>query len=237
MKIVAMIPARYLASRFPGKLMALIGSEPVIVHTYRNTVKTNLFSEVIVVTDHQMIYDTIKDIGGNVVMSLKEHESGTDRIAEVAENIDADVIVNVQGDEPFVNVNGLEKLCALFNDPITQIGSLKVEITEVDAQNPNVVKVVCDLKGNALYFSRNLIPYKRELSTSVQYYKHIGIYGYRKDILIQIHKLIPSNLEQIEKLEQLRMLENGYKIKLAEVEGWSIAIDTPEDLENAKKII
>jgi len=236
MKIVALIPARYAASRFPGKLMKILGDKPVIVHTYLNTLATGLFTDVIVVTDSEEISIAIQQAGGKAMMSKKEHVSGTDRIAEVAVNVEADVFINVQGDEPFVYKEALDSLCKLFSDPGTQVGSLMHQIDKITAEKPNVVKVVTDLNGNALYFSRSVIPYLRELDEVCVYYKHIGVYGYRKDALLHISKLAPTTLEIAEKLEQLRILENGLKIKLAEIKEWSVAIDTPEDFEQAQNL-
>jgi 3-deoxy-D-manno-octulosonate cytidylyltransferase len=233
MKIVALIPARYAASRFPGKLMKILGDKPVILHTYLNTVATGLFDDVIVVTDSDEIYSVISGVGGKAIMSIKEHASGTDRIAEVAAKIDADVFINVQGDEPFVYKDALDSLCKLFSEPSTVVGSLMHCIEKNTAENPNAVKVVTDKEGNALYFSRSVIPYLRDKDESFTYYKHIGVYGYRKEALLYISNLQPTRLEIAEKLEQLRILENGIKIKLAEIKEWSIAIDTPEDFERA----
>jgi 3-deoxy-D-manno-octulosonate cytidylyltransferase len=237
MKIVALIPARYAASRFPGKLMQMLGDKPVIVHTYLNTRATGLFDDVIVVTDSDEIYLAIQQFGGKAILSRKEHASGTDRIAEVAVHIDADVFINVQGDEPFVYKDALDSLCKLFSDPSTVVASLMHRIEKHAAENPNAVKVVTDLEGNALYFSRSLIPYLRDAQDSCTYYKHIGVYGYRKEALLFISKLDPTRLEVAEKLEQLRIIENGMKIKLAEIKEWSVAIDTPEDFERAKIIL
>jgi 3-deoxy-manno-octulosonate cytidylyltransferase (CMP-KDO synthetase) len=234
MKFIALIPARYLASRFPAKLLQLLDGKPVIVHTYLNTLATNLFEEVIVVTDHPLIEEAILSVGGKVQISQKTHESGTDRIAEIAESINADVFINVQGDEPFVNSSALQALCALFEDSETQVGSLMVRISKDEASNPNAVKVVTNKKGEALYFSRSIIPYEREISKDLYYYKHIGVYAYRKACLLKISRLQPTRLEQTEKLEQLRMLENNISIRMAEVDSWSVAIDTPQDLEQAK---
>lgn len=237
MKIVALIPARYAASRFPGKLMQMLGDKPVIVHTYLNTRATGLFDDVIVVTDSDEIYLAIQQFGGKAILSRKEHASGTDRIAEVAVHIDADVFINVQGDEPFVYKDALDSLCKLFSDPSTVVASLMHRIEKHAAENPNAVKVVTDVEGNALYFSRSLIPYLRDAKDSCTYYKHIGVYGYRKEALLFISKLDPTRLEVAEKLEQLRIIENGMKIKLAEIKEWSVAIDTPEDFERAKIIL
>lgn len=237
MKIVALIPARYAASRFPGKLMKILGDKPVILHTYLNTVATGLFDDVIVVTDSNEIYSLISEEGGKAIMSIKEHASGTDRIAEFAANIDADVFINIQGDEPFVYKEALDSLCKLFSEPSTVVGSLMHRIEQNTAENPNAVKVVTDKEGNALYFSRSVIPYLRDKDESFTYYKHIGVYGYRKEALLYISNLQPSRLEIAEKLEQLRILENGIKIKLAEIKEWSVAIDTPEDFERARNLL
>lgn len=237
MKFVALIPARYGASRFPGKLMKILGDKPVILHTYLNTFATGLFEEVKVVTDSFEIFNTIQAAGGKAVMSTNDHDSGTDRIAEIAVNIDADVIINVQGDEPFVYKDALSALCTLFNDAAVCVGSLKHPILYEESQNPNSVKVVTDLFGYALYFSRSIIPFLRTPSDKFTYYKHIGVYGYRKETLLQISTLKPTKLEQAEKLEQLRMLENGIRIKLAEIKEWSVSIDTPDDFERAKNWI
>jgi 3-deoxy-manno-octulosonate cytidylyltransferase (CMP-KDO synthetase) len=235
-KCTAVIPARYAASRFPGKLMQLLDGKPVIVHTYEQTIATGLFDEVIVVTDSDLIFTEISRCGGNVMRSRKEHESGTDRIAEIAPELNTDVIINVQGDEPFVQKAPLQQLCHLFNEPSTQVASLMHRITDpAQIADPNAVKVVVNQLQEAMYFSRSIIPYQRDVSVPVMYYKHIGVYAYRKEILLQITCLQPTLLEQAEKLEQLRMLENGFRIKMVATEPWSISIDTPEDLERAKE--
>ena len=237
MKIVALIPARFAASRFPGKLMQKLGDKPVIVHTYLNTLITNLFDDVIVVTDSLEIVSAIEDVGGKAILSQQEHASGTDRIAEAAVNINADVFINVQGDEPFVYKEALVSLCNLFCHSDTIVGSLMHRIDIKEANNPNAVKVVTDLEGNALYFSRSVIPFLRDSQQACIYFKHIGVYGYKKDVLLEISKLSPTKLELAEKLEQLRILENGIKIKMAEIKEWSVAIDTPEDYDRAKIIL
>jgi len=234
MIIVAAIPARYAATRFPGKLMQMLGNKTIIRHVYDNTVSTGLFNDVFVVTDSDIIYKEIKDNGGKVIMSKKEHESGSDRIAEAIAEMNIDVIVNVQGDEPFIKKEPLEKLVRLFNDDSIQVASLMRKISKEEAVNPNNVKVVTDRSGYALYFSRSLVPYQREEKMNNEYFLHVGVYGYKKDALITFTKLPQSQLEKIEKLEQLRYLENGIKIKMAETDYKNIAIDTPEDLEKAK---
>jgi len=238
MRIIAVIPARYAATRFPAKLMQLLGERPVILHTYLNTVATGLFSDVFVVTDSAIIFDTITGAGGKVIMSKQAHESGTDRIAEAVEDLETDVVINVQGDEPFVKREPLEILCNLFHDPAVEVASLMHVITNAEMiHDPNCVKVVVNKKMDALYFSRNAIPYQRDEKSHVNFFKHIGIYGYRKDVLLRFTKLPPSLLEQTEKLEQLRLLENMISIRMAVTEPWSVSIDTPQDLEKAKKLL
>ena len=234
MIIVAAIPARYAATRFPGKLMQMLGNKTIIRHVYDNTVSTGLFTDVFVVTDSDIIYKEIKDSGGKVIMSKKVHESGSDRIAEAIAEMNIDVIVNVQGDEPFIKKEPLEKLVRLFNDDSIQVASLMRKISKEEAVNTNNVKVVTDKLGYALYFSRSIIPYKREETLNPEYFLHVGVYAYKKNALITFTKLPQSQLEKIEKLEQLRYLENGIKIKMAETDYNNIAIDTPEDLEKAK---
>jgi len=234
MIIVAVIPARYAATRFPGKLMQMLGNKTIIRHVYDNTVSTGLFNDVFVVTDSDIIYKEIKDSGGKVVMSKKEHESGSDRIAEAITEMNIDVIVNVQGDEPFIKKEPLEKLVRLFNDDNIQVASLMRKISKEEAINPNNVKVVTDKLGYALYFSRSIVPYQRDEKMNIEYFLHVGVYAYNKDVLMNFTKWPQSSLEKIEKLEQLRYLENGIKIKMAETDYTNIAIDTPEDLERAK---
>jgi len=240
MKIIAMIPARYSASRFPGKLMQDLNGKPVITRTYEATVNTNLFDDVLVVTDSQIIYDEIKRIDGNVMMSKKEHQCGSDRIAEAVENLDVDIVVNVQGDEPFTEVDSLKKLINVFkNDPNKEIdlASLMVRIKDKEEiKNPNTVKVVLDKNNLALYFSRSPIPYPRDENVNVKYYKHKGVYAFRKQALLDFYHFPMLTLEASEKLEQLRYLEYGKKIKMVETNVQGVEIDTPEDLERAKKL-
>ena len=234
MNIVAAIPARYAATRFPGKLMQLLANKSVIRHVYDNTLATGLFTDVFVVTDSDIIYKEITTNGGKAIMSKKEHGSGSDRIAEAVTEMNVDVIVNVQGDEPFIKKEPLEKIVTLFNDPAVQVASLMRKISKEEAANPNNVKVVADKSGYALYFSRSAIPYQRDAELKADYFLHVGVYAYKKDILMNFTKWPQSSLEKIERLEQLRYLENGIKIKMAETDYNSIAIDTPEDLERAK---
>ena len=238
MRIIAVIPARYAASRFPAKLMQLLGEKPVILHTYENTVATGLFADVFVATDSELIFNLITDAGGKVIMSQREHESGTDRIAEAVEDMNVDVIINVQGDEPFVKKEPLEILCNRFKDSLVEVASLMHIITDEEMiLDPNCVKVVVNKKMDALYFSRSAVPYQREKNSKAAYYKHIGIYGYRKDVLLKFTKLPVSILEQTEKLEQLRLLENMISVRMSVTEPWGVSIDTPEDLEKAKNLL
>lgn len=241
MKSIALIPARYEATRFPGKLMEILGDKTIIRHTYENTVATFLFDEVIVVTDSAIIFNEIVENGGYALMSRGKHESGSERIAEAATDIEADVIVNVQGDEPFVKKEPLQNLLAVFTNDSQhhiQVASLMHEIHDEDfLVNPNTVKVVIDKFSNALMFSRSVIPFRRDRAANVIYYKHIGIYAYRKDALINFTKWKSTPMEASEKLEQLRYLENGVKIKMVVTEESPISIDTPEDLERAKKVL
>ena len=239
MKLIAMIPARYGATRFPAKLMQDLCGKPVIVHTYQRVADTNLFDQVYVVTDDDRIENAIREVGGKVIRSQKEHNSGSDRLAEASKDLEVDIIVNVQGDEPFTDKENLQKVIDIFaNDPQKNIAvaSLMERITHPDdIANPNNVKVVVNKFNEALYFSRSVIPFPRDTNTKVPYYKHIGIYAYRKDALQQFTQLPPSLLEETEKLEQLRYLENGFKIRLAATDIPTIGIDTPEDLEKARQ--
>lgn len=234
-----MIPARYGATRFPAKLMQDLCGKPVIVHTYERVADTRLFDEVYVVTDDDHIEKAIREVGGKVIRSKKEHNSGSDRLAEASRDLDVDIIVNVQGDEPFTDKENLQKVIDIFAKDLTKsiaVASLMERITDPDdIANPNNVKVVVNKFGEALYFSRNIIPFPRDPNTKVSYYKHIGIYAYRKEALQQFTELPPSLLEETEKLEQLRYLENGFKIRLALTDIPTIGIDTPEDLERARK--
>ncbi len=241
MKIIAMIPARYDATRFPGKLMKDLGGKPVIVRTYEAAKATNLFHDVFVVTDSDKIEKAIQDIGGQVVRSKKEHSCGSDRIAEAIENMNVDIVINVQGDEPFIDRDSLAKLIDVFQqDKYEEIdlASLRVSIKEEsDVSNPNNVKVITDTNGFALYFSRNPIPYQRDKNTIPTYYKHIGVYAFRKQALLDFYHLEETPLEAVEKIECLRYLETGKRIKMVKTSKVTIGIDTPEDLEIAKKKI
>ncbi len=234
-----MIPARFAASRFPGKLMQDLAGKPVIVRTYEAAVRTALFDDVFVVTDSSLIYESIISEGGRAIMSREEHECGSDRIAEAVENLDADIIVNVQGDEPFTDSESLAAVLEVFStDPRKEIdlASLMTRISgREEVQNPNTVKVIVDSRNFALYFSRSPIPYHRNTDVEPVYYKHKGIYAFRKSALMDFRRLPMQPLEMTEKIEAIRYLEYGKKIKMVETRVTGIEIDTPEDLERAKQ--
>lgn len=238
-KIIAVIPARYEASRFPAKLMQTLGNKTVIATTYQNVVETGLFDEVFVATDSPIIFEEIEKNGGKVVMTGK-HETGSDRIAEAVEHIDCDIVVNVQGDEPFLKKEPLAQLIKVFENDDNQeisLASLKIKLTEKEEiESPNNVKVITDNSGFALYFSRSVVPYPRE-EKGVEYYKHIGVYAFRKKALLDFAKLPMKPLETAEKIECLRYLEYGMRIKMVETDFVGVGIDVPEDLEKARKII
>ncbi len=238
MKKFAFIPARYAATRFPGKLMELLGDKSVIRHTYENTVATGLFDEVIVVTDSDIIFTEITAAGGKAVMSQHEHESGSDRIAEAAAEMDVDIIVNVQGDTPFVKKEPLEKLLKQFDDPSVQVASMMQVLTDRnDIMDPNFVKVAVDKNMNSLFFSRAVIPYPRDKEFPTTYYEHIGVYAFRKNALLNFTAWPSTPLEAAEKIECLRYLENGIPLKMVITKYMGIEIDTPEDLEKAVKLL
>ncbi|WP_025125803.1 3-deoxy-manno-octulosonate cytidylyltransferase [Myroides odoratimimus] len=241
MKVIAVIPARYASTRFPAKLMEDLAGKTIIRRTYEATLATGLFDDVFVATDSELIYNEIINHGGKAVMSVKEHESGSDRIAEAVKDIEADIVINVQGDEPFVSKENLEKLIDIFQRDETKqvdLASLMTPINEwATIENPNNVKVVVDDTNTALYFSRSVIPYPRDKEVKVQYYQHIGVYAFRKEALLEFTTLPMKFLEASEKLEQLRYLEYGKRIKMAITKHLGIGIDTPEDLERAKQII
>jgi 3-deoxy-manno-octulosonate cytidylyltransferase (CMP-KDO synthetase) len=239
MNCIAMIPARYASTRFPAKLMQLLGDKTVIRHTYDNTVKTGLFDKVIVVTDSKVIFDEIKGNGGEALMSRKSHESGSDRIAEAVEDLEVDIVVNVQGDEPFVQKSPLEKLLDVFRKDtgrLIQVASLMQIIKDQkNIEDPNYVKVAVDQQMNALFFSRSIIPYPRDPHLSIPYYEHIGVYAFRKQALMNFTNWQVTPLEAAEKIECLRYLEHGIPLKMVLTEYMGVEIDTPEDLHTAKQ--
>ena len=233
-----MIPARYAATRFPAKLMQQLGNKSVIRHTYDNTLATGLFEEVYVVTDSDIIFNEITVNGGKAVMSKKNHESGSDRIAEAIADMDIDIVVNVQGDEPFVQKEPLEKLLATFADENVQVASLMQVLTEEKFVNdPNYVKVAIDENFNSLFFSRSPIPYHRDKNVKPVYYEHIGVYAFRKQALLNFTSWPMTPLEAAEKIECLRYLEHGIPLKMVVTAYMGVEIDTPEDLERAAKFM
>jgi 3-deoxy-D-manno-octulosonate cytidylyltransferase len=239
MNIVALIPARYAATRYPAKLMQQLGNKTVIRHTYDNTLATGLFNDVWVVTDSTIIFNEITQHGGKALMSKKNHESGSDRIAEAAEQLDVDIIVNVQGDEPFVQKQPLQILLDAFrNDERVQVASLmQVLKDEKLIADPNYVKVAVNNKMDALFFSRSVIPYQRDKNVNPVYYEHIGVYAFKKQALLQFTKWPITPLEAAEKIECLRYLENGVPLRMVVTEYMGVEIDTPADLERAGQLL
>lgn len=241
MKTIAVIPARYASTRFPAKLMQDLGGKTVILRTYEAAVATNLFDDVFVVTDSKLIQNEIISNNGKAIMSQKQHESGNDRIAEAVADIDCDIVINVQGDEPFINAEPLAEVLDVFrNDPgrLIDLASLMIKITDWDdIENPNVVKVVTDQSGFALYFSRSVIPFPRDREAGADYFRHIGVYAFRKQAILDFAALPMKSLEATEKLEQLRYLEFGKRIRMIETKHAGIGIDTVEDLEKAREML
>ena len=239
MKYIAVIPARFASTRFPGKPLAVLGGKTVIQRVYEQV--SSVLDEVYVATDDERIREAVASFGGRAVMTRTDHKSGTDRIQEAVEKIgtDADVVINVQGDEPFIQPSQVETLMHLFDEPETQIGTLGKRFESMEAvENPNSPKIVTDARGFALYFSRSVIPYvrgkeSREWFGEYPYLKHLGIYAYRREVLAEVTKLPQSSLEKAESLEQLRWLENGLRIRMGITQLESISIDTQEDLEKA----
>ncbi len=236
-----MIPARYAATRFPGKLMQQLGDKTVILHTYDNTVATGLFDEVWVVTDSDIIYQEIFSSNGKVKMSIRNHESGSDRIAEAVADMDVDIVVNVQGDEPFVKKEPLKKLLEVFNgtggEQISVATLMQVMKDQKLIEDPNYVKVAVDNNMYSLMFSRSVIPYPRNQEVSIVYYEHIGVYAFRKNALMNFTNWPITPLEAAEKIECLRYLEHGIPLKMVVTDYMGVEIDTPEDLEKAVKIL
>ena len=243
MKFIAVIPARYASTRFPGKPLAVLGGKTVIQRVYEQAV--SVLPEAYVATDDERIFQAVEAIGGRAVMTRTDHKSGTDRIEEAVEKIatDADVIINIQGDEPFIQPSQIETLMQLFDDPATQIGTLGKRFETIDAvRNPNSPKIVTDRRGFALYFSRSVIPYIRGIEADewlihYPFLKHLGIYAYRREVLAEVTRLPQSALEKAESLEQLRWLENGYRIRVGLTDVETVGIDTPEDLARAEAFL
>ena len=238
MNIVCVIPARYSSTRLPGKPLADIAGKPMIQHVYERAVLAERPRQVIVATDHQLVYETVKNFGGQVILTSPDHLTGTDRLAEVADQFpDVDLIINVQGDEPLIPPAIIDQLAAAFDgQQDLQMATLMTEMDETEYYSSGAVKVVTDLQGYALYFSRSIVPFPRN-DTGVPIYKHIGIYAYRRDFLLTYAKLRPTPLEMTESLEQLRALEHGYRIKVLKTNFKSIGVDTPEDLEKVNRLL
>jgi len=242
MSIIGIIPARYASTRFPGKPLAFINGKSIIQRVFEQCKSADVLDKVVVATDDQRIWDHVMDFGGEAMMTAKDHQNGTSRCVEAISKIEKeigstfDVVINIQGDEPFIQRKQIHNVAAIFNNQDAQIGTLAKRISsEEELFNPNVVKLVVDKKNKAMYFSRNPIPFVRDVHKTnwlshVSFYKHIGIYGYRKEVLFKLVKLKPVQLELAEKLEQLRWMENGYQISVAYTEYDSIGVDTPEDL-------
>ena len=238
MQAIGIIPARYASSRLPGKPLADICGKPMIQRVYEQASLADKLSKVIVATDDERVYTAVKAFGGNVAMTSSEHNSGTDRLAEVAKGLQADLIVNIQGDEPLVPPEILNKLVEAFTaEKELNMATLKCVMPQADYANPAAVKVVTDKNNYALYFSRSLLPYIRNEQPELKIYKHIGVYAYTLDFLLEFAAMPQSLLEQTESLEQLRVLENGYKIKVLPVDYDGVGVDTPEDLEKVRRII
>ena len=239
MKAICVIPARYSSTRLPGKPLALIAGKPMIQHVYERAREAKLPARVLVATDHEQVFSAVKAFGGEVVMTSPHHPTGTDRLAEVAARLeDVDVIVNVQGDEPLIEPSIIDQLAGEFvHTPELTMATLAAPLLETEYHMPSAVKVVTDLAGYALYFSRSLIPHPRNQVAGQTFYKHIGIYAYRRDFILKFAALPPTPLEKVESLEQLRALEHGYRIKVLKTEFASVGVDTPEDLERVNAII
>ncbi len=238
MNKIAVIPSRYASTRLNAKALAMIGDKTLVQRVYEAVSHTGLFDRVIVATDHQSIVDEVQRFGGQVMMTSVTHQSGSDRIAEVCRNIDCDIVVNIQGDEPFISREPLEALLSVFEDSQVQVASLmhSMNLPE-DIANPNNVKVIVNQKSDAIYFSRSVIPYQRNQVEGLKYYKHIGVYAYKKDTLLKFVELPQSLLEKTESLEQLRLIDNGISIRMVESPYQAIGIDTAEDLEKARKYV
>ncbi len=238
--IIGVIPARYASTRFPGKPLIDIGGKSMIQRVYEQCKKTSVLSDVIVATDDDRIAEHVLSFGGKVIMTADTHQSGTDRCAEVISTYKGkcDAVINIQGDEPFVDPKQIELLASAFNEESTQIVTLIKKIkSEEEVRNPNVVKAIANKNNQAIYFSRSPIPYRRNPGVDITYFKHVGIYGYRKQVLAEITQLPMGKLEQAESLEQLRWVENGYSIVLKETDLETIAIDTPDDLDKVLKML
>ncbi len=238
MRVLCVIPARYSSTRLPGKPLADIAGKPMIQRVYERACQAALPEKVLIATDHELVRDAVAAFGGEAVMTAADHPSGTDRLAEVAKrHPEAEIIVNVQGDEPLIEPSVIDRLAqALLDDPSVAMATLATPMHSEDYDKPSAVKVVTDLSGFALYFSRSRIPYPRQADPDVPVWQHIGIYAYRRDFLLAFAELAPTPLEKVESLEQLRALEHGYRIKVLNTDFVSIGVDTPEDLERVNRL-
>ncbi|MCI9259584.1 MAG: 3-deoxy-manno-octulosonate cytidylyltransferase [Romboutsia sp.] len=239
-KVVAVIPARYASSRFPGKPLAKIHDKPMIQWVYERVKGVEGITDVYVATDDERIFDTVECFGGKVIMTSKDHKSGTDRISEAISKIDddIDIVLNIQGDEPMIKKEMISQLISAFDDESVNMATLKKRLyDEDDINNPNIAKVITDVNNDATYFSRSTIPYNRDGKDDIKYFKHIGVYGYKKDFLMKFSNLKKSNLEELEQLEQLRVIENGYKIRVIETEYESIGVDLPEHIDKVESLL
>jgi len=239
MKVIAAIPARYAATRFPGKLLADLHGKPVIQHTYDNVIQSGLFDQVVIVTDSSQIESVVLGFGGDIVRSQKDHQCGSDRVAEAVFDLDVDIVINVQGDEPFIRSEELASLIEVFKSDSRKeidLASLMIPISD-EMNNPNVVKVITDLCNRALYFSRSAIPHHRTKETHAAVYKHVGVYAFRKNALINFYEHSPTPLELAEQIEAIRYLEMGKTIQMVETQFEGVGIDVPKDLERAKKLM
>ena len=239
MKCAAIIPARFGSTRFPGKPLALIKGKPMIQWVYENTAACGLVGKTVVATDSEEIRNAVCGFGGEAVMTSPDHETGTDRIAEAAENIDAELIINVQGDEPVLPAAAIEEaVLPLVNDSTIPMGTLKTKILKKEEiSDTNIVKVITDINDFALYFSRSVVPFDRDVNNEVDFYRHIGLYVYRKDFLFKVSKMEQTLLEKAEKLEQLRVLENGYSIMVKETDYYPVGVDVPDDIFKVEKLM
>ncbi|MFN7313823.1 MAG: 3-deoxy-manno-octulosonate cytidylyltransferase [Bacteroidota bacterium] len=240
MKIIGVIPARYASTRFPGKPLIDIGGKSMIQRVFEQCLKADVLADVIVATDDERILNHVIGFGGKAMLTAATHQSGTDRCAEVLSKLQEsyDAVINIQGDEPFIDPQQIKLLASAFEHSLVEIASLKKAIkSEEEIRNPNVVKVVTNANGEAIYFSRSPIPYRRNPEANITYYKHVGIYGYKAQVLTKLTQLPMGVLEQAESLEQLRWLENGFKMMLKETDMETVAVDTPDDLANVEKIL
>lgn len=242
-KVLAVVPARYASTRFPGKVLAPLAGRPVVMHAYERARSANLVDEAVIATDSEKVRDAVEPLGAQVVMTRADHPSGTDRIAEVAAQSNAEIIVNVQGDEVLIDPAVIDAtIRPLLDDPHVPMATARHSITDPkQIQDPNVVKVVCDMNGRAMYFSRSVIPYIRERSDDAAaaqcYWQHIGLYVYRRDFLLEYASWPPTPMERLERLEQLRVLEHGYPIAVVDTDYRSVGVDTPEDLERVRALL